>query len=599
MNTEKNPPIDVPVSDQQSAETGRSDTARRIRWGVGRKAAAVLAVAVCAVFIVQLALQTKATWDHALDRSVSSNVAMTELLASQISGPMRWKKADIVSRAYAKIAADPESDLSNLSADHIGGEQVTQFRSDRLMQSSLNAIKRFAADDASPATRAEVSDTHIVVVAPILSGKQNKLVGTLTAAWSLENIKQSVRSMIIGQLAVAAIILLCVVAMLVFFLGRTVGTPLRRMAARMAAITDGNLETEVPYMHRKDEIGLIASSVHLFQESLIDSERLRSAQQVADKKAAEVEQRRAEEKRDAQAKAEQDRVAAEIAAEETRKRELLGMADDFEGNVMSVIEAVALATTEMRSSADSMTKTAEQASAKSSAVASASEQASANMQTVASAAEELSASVGEIGRQVSESNRIADAAVAEASNTNEKVQGLAEAAQKIGDVVNLINDIASQTNLLALNATIEAARAGDAGKGFAVVASEVKSLATQTAKATEEIGGQIAGIQEATGEAVTAIEGISNVIAQISEISTAVAAAVEEQGSATREIASSVQQAAAGTQEVSGNIVEVNQAASETGTAAAEVLGAAEGLSRQGETLRQQVDNFLKSVRAA
>jgi methyl-accepting chemotaxis protein len=274
------------------------------------------------------------------------------------------------------------------------------------------------------------------------------------------------------------------------------------------------------------------------------------------------------------------------------------LADDFETNVKAVVESVSASAAEMQGTANSMSSTAEETSRQAVAVAAASEQASANVQTVASSAEELSSSIEEISRQVMQSSKIAEDAVDEAKKADEKVQGLAEAAQKIGDVVNLINNIASQTNLLALNATIEAARAGEAGKGFAVVASEVKSLATQTAKATEEIGDQIGAIQTATSDAVTAIKGISATITQISEISTAIAGAVEEQGAATREIAGSVQQAAAGTQEVSSNISGVTQAATETGSGAVQVLEAASQLSTQSEDLRRQVDAFLIAVRA-
>ena len=276
----------------------------------------------------------------------------------------------------------------------------------------------------------------------------------------------------------------------------------------------------------------------------------------------------------------------------------VALADNFEANVKGIVESVSSSATEMQGSAQSMSSTAEETSRQSTAVAAASEEASTNVQTVASAAEELSNSVEEVGRQVGQSNKIAQNAVEEAQRTNDKVQGLAEAAQKIGEVVNLINDIASQTNLLALNATIEAARAGEAGKGFAVVASEVKSLANQTAKATEEIAAQIGAIQAATTDAVSAIQGIGSTIGEISEISTAIATAVEQQSAATKEIAANVQQAAAGTQEVSENISGVTQAASETGEAAGQVLGAAQELSKQSEALREQVDSFLIEVRA-
>jgi len=221
------------------------------------------------------------------------------------------------------------------------------------------------------------------------------------------------------------------------------------------------------------------------------------------------------------------------------------------------------------------------------------------VQTVAAATEELSSSVNEISRQVSESSRIANVAVDEANKTNITVAGLSDAAQKIGEVVGLINNIASQTNLLALNATIEAARAGEAGKGFAVVASEVKNLANQTAKATEDIQGQVGQMQSVTGTAVDAIKGITGTIQRMSEITTTIASAVEEQGAATREIARNVQQASTGTREVSSNIGGVTQAAGETGHMAGSVLGATKELSRQTDRLRQEVDAFVRRVRTS
>ncbi len=200
---------------------------------------------------------------------------------------------------------------------------------------------------------------------------------------------------------------------------------------------------------------------------------------------------------------------------------------------------------------------------------------------------------------MSQSARIASQAVEEAQSTDAKVQHLSEAASKIGDVVKLISDIAGQTNLLALNATIEAARAGEAGKGFAVVASEVKSLATQTARATEEISSQITSIQGETQTSVDSIKSIGKTIAEINEIATTIASAVEEQGAATQEIARNVQQAAAGTSDVSANIGGVTQAASQTGAAATQVLASAGALSKQAETLRHEVDGFLANIRAA
>jgi methyl-accepting chemotaxis protein len=246
-----------------------------------------------------------------------------------------------------------------------------------------------------------------------------------------------------------------------------------------------------------------------------------------------------------------------------------------------------------------LSATAEQTSMQASAVSSASEEASSNVQTVAAAADELAASIAEILRQVSDSTKVADKAVHDARRTNDQMQQLEGAAQKIGEVVGLITTIANQTNLLALNATIEAARAGEAGKGFAVVASEVKNLASQTARATDEIGSQIKAIQATTGAAVREIGAICDTIVKMGEIATAIASAVEEQGAATQEIARNVQQAAHGTEEVSKNVAGVTQSAGETGSAASQVLGSAEDLARQSEVLRDKVDGFLATLRSA
>jgi methyl-accepting chemotaxis protein len=349
-----------------------------------------------------------------------------------------------------------------------------------------------------------------------------------------------------------------------------IARPLFGMTAEMGRLAKGDLEISVTGTERRDEVGMLARSLEVFKQNAIETENLRN-QQEQQKRQAEAE----------------------------KKTMMHKLADDFDSSVRGALDALASAATEMRATSQSMSATAEEASAQATTVAAAAEQASANVQTVATATEELSSSVSEIGRQVSESTRIAGKAVDEATRTNTTVQGLSAAAQKIGDVVKLISDIASQTNLLALNATIEAARAGDAGKGFAVVASEVKSLANQTAKATEEIAAQVAAMQGATSEAVTAIQGIGGTIGTISEIATTIASAVEEQGAATQEIARNVQEAAQGTGQVSSNIVGVNQAAAETGTAANQVLTSAEELGRQAETLRGDVDSFLAKIRAA
>ncbi len=367
--------------------------------------------------------------------------------------------------------------------------------------------------------------------------------------------------------AAAAVLIAILIAA---WVGRGLARPIVALQGAMRVITSGNHDVVVPGADRRDEIGSMARAVEVFKDSLIETGRLRAAQE---------DQR--------------------IASETERRNAVLALAERFESGVGGIVNAVGSASTELRSTAENMARTAEEATQQTATVAEASEEASANAQAVAAAIEELNASISEIAQQVNESAQVAGHAAKQANDTNAEVQGLAMAAQKIGDVVKLISEIAEQTNLLALNATIEAARAGEAGRGFAVVASEVKALASQTSKATDEISAQVGSIQSATRTSVEAIDGITRTISKVNEIASAIASAVEEQGAATREIAHNVSQAAKGTGEVSANIVGVRDAARETGIAADQVVSSAAELSQNGETLKAQVDAFLREVRAA
>jgi methyl-accepting chemotaxis protein len=348
-----------------------------------------------------------------------------------------------------------------------------------------------------------------------------------------------------------------------------VSKPLTSMSEIMGELAKGRFDVDVFGQNRVDEIGVIARSVQVFKENGRAMEKMRAEQE-----------------------------ASKAKAEAERRQMMLQLADSFEAEVKVVVQSVSSQASQLQSTALSLSNVADKAKGQSSTVSTAAEHASSNVQTVASAAEQLASSIGEIARQVAHSSELSRSAVVEAKRTSEIVSALATSAQKIGDVVNLITDIASQTNLLALNATIEAARAGDAGKGFAVVAGEVKTLANQTARATEEIGQQINGIQAATREAVQAIETITGSITNINDVGTSIASAVEEQGAATQEIARNVQQAAEGTREVSDNISGVQAAVEEAGAGANNVRDAARDLSTQSESLTQQVDRFIGRVRA-
>ncbi len=362
-----------------------------------------------------------------------------------------------------------------------------------------------------------------------------------------------------------------VLTIAVYLISRNrISVPLTNIAVALRHMTDGKLDLELPRAKRNDEIGAICDALAVFREQSL--------------RVGEIER---------------ERVAFEERAAREQKAAMHKLADEFEAAIGKIVHSVSAASTDLEAAAGTLTGAAENTQNLSAMVATASEQASGNVQSVATATEEMSASIGEIARQVQDSSSYADEAVKQAEKTDSRITQLSQAASRIGDVVRLITEIAEQTNLLALNATIEAARAGDAGRGFAVVAQEVKALAGQTAKATGEIGTQVAEMQMATEDSVAVIKEIGGTIGRISEIASTIAAAVEEQGAATTEIARNVSEAAKGTSQVALNITDVNRGAGETGSASARVLGSAQSLSGESRQLKLEVERFLNTIRAA
>ena len=370
-------------------------------------------------------------------------------------------------------------------------------------------------------------------------------------------------------LIIGTVIALLFAAAAWFVLSRAIASPINGMSAFMGELAEGKFEKETANQDRGDEIGNMAKSVEFFRQRLIENREMEARQAKENEEKAE------------------------------RAKRIEDMTANFDRESSEMVTSVAEGSTELKSVASSMSQIAERTEEKSTTVAAAAEEASSNVQTVASATEEINASLGEIASQVARATEVAQSAVTAAGQTSQVINGLREQSDQIGDVIKLINEIAEQTNLLALNATIEAARAGEAGKGFAVVASEVKNLATQTAKATEEISAQIASVRGESENAVTAIGEISAVIQKIDEITTTIAAAVEEQAAATQEISRNVSEASRGTSDVTSNIAEVKDGASETGRASRDVLTASEELSQHAERMRDVVQRFISGIKAA
>ena len=517
-------------------------------------------------------------------QSVQTSMARAQIAALEISSAKSVEKIDELLQILRTNVTEAAAQID--AATQRATRQVTQdaYRDTRKFADAYltNAIELAAAQKAvvgatadgavkAEAMKAGILNERTFPAAREVGTRIDKLVGVANefAARRQGELLAELDRVATFALVVGVLVMLVLIGSAIFSV-LSIARPIRRIGDVLLGLAHGDKSLEVPYSTRGDEVGDAARAAKTFKENLIRIEQMQAAQK--------------------------DLEAAAAAA---RKADMTKLADEFQAAIGGIVNTVSSASSQLESAANTLTATADNTQELSGMVAAASEEASTNVGAVAAAAEEMSASVVEIGRQVLDSSRIAGEAVKQAEKTDARITELSQAASRIGDVVKLITAIAEQTNLLALNATIEAARAGEAGRGFAVVASEVKALAAQTAKATDEITTQIAGMQVATQESVSAIKEISGTIARISEIAQTVASTLEEQGTVTTEIAHNVSEAAKGTAEVAEKIVDVNRGASATGTASGQVLGSARALSDQSGHLKAEVEKFLNTVRAA
>ena len=568
---------------------------RSLKVKLGPKAVtcAVLLIALNTVLVVGAAYWSLTSeFSDRAQRDIEINLRTLALTFAEIYGDAKITLKDgVVTRAeISRMPEFKDHAIVDRAVSYLGGN-ATLFVYDEASQQFVRRSTNVKKENGDRAVGTQLAADH-PAQALLRRGEAYKGPATLfgqsfmTAYFPIQNVAGNVIGILyvgipmtqldamlshaIQTMTIAAIIAAVLVLMLTMLIVRGVTKPLSSVTNAITALANGNSNIEIDHHDRADEIGDIARTIAVFKSNLLERQRLRDEQ-----------------------------AAAATAAAEQRKQELQSFVAKFQSRISGMIDNVMKSSTDFEHVARQLTETARLTADLSRQSAGRSETASEHVRSAASASHELTGSIAEITRRVQESNGITAEAVGQAAATDQRIAELSEAATRIGDVVKLITSIAEQTNLLALNATIEAARAGDAGRGFAVVAQEVKSLASQTAKATDEIGSHIANMQLATQESVGAIKAIGQTIERISGIANSISAAVEQQRAATENIAQSVDAAASGTAEVASNVSNAAAGASETGETSTRMLASAQALSGESLRLRDEVEKFLDGVRAA
>lgn len=551
-------------SSDVTKDVAKPDSARHMPVGIKLSMAAAFIVAVALTSLVSIS-----AWNQreALIASEEQSFAsITGLLASNVSGAVRWNKPEVVEAAYERFTANPDSSFASVRTWNKAKEEVTGFDSEVLAPGDLSAALAGSLESEDGVFQMRTGQ-HVVIAMPTGFGKDGERVGTLAVAWSLEAINRTVLGTTIWQ-AVAALVAMVILIGAMFLVSRRlVSSPLAHLTHVVSELSNGRTDVDLEANMRSRELNLLENAMTVWRERILS------------RKALEEEQRRAFEQRE----------------EHNRRREEL--IAEFDVRVRDVLQMFTDSTSTLDDTAQLMGSVSRDTNSQAGSVSAAAEQASANVATLSSVAGELSSSISEIAQQVQDATRVSNEAVDDMARTGETMQTLDEVVMRVGEVVKMIADIAEQTNLLALNATIEAARAGESGRGFAVVANEVKNLANQTATATEEVGQQISAIQNATKQAVGSIESVTGTINRMKDISSAIAAAIEQQSAATSEISRTVQETSEGAQEVTRVIAGVTEGAGKTDEAARAVLESGSVLTQQAAELRGNVESFLSGIR--
>jgi len=563
---------------------------RYVDWGIGRKVAGLMLV-LGAVAVVGLGV--------ALSQLKGVDAAYSKLIDGPATGTTQLARANrqaqaIISSIYENISAT--TDEGNRRAienrekalqrydGHIAKaraalpgfaaalDSIARSFHDGMEKSCSKAIRDANSTDPEGNARASATmraECEASLLQPMAA--QTELTDKAIKAMEKESddLTGSVNSTILWTAIAFLAGLILTVGAALTIIGRYVTRPLSALSGAMSAVGRGEFAADIAGEDRQDEIGSMARALAGMRSDL----------------------------KEAALQRQQDAARDEAARKRLQQREALS--NGFVAHMRELAGGFGKSSTEVAEAARSLAATAEETSRQADVVATSAASASNSVQTVAAASEELAVSVKEITNQVTHSARIAESAFREAEGANAQINALATNAAAIGEVVDLIRNIANQTNLLALNATIESARAGELGRGFAVVASEVKQLALQTAKATDDISGRVAEMQQATGSTVQSINEIVRTLSSVKDVSVSIAGSVEQQGGAILEVASNCQKAATGAEEVTHNIAEVGQAANMTGAASSQLMSLSGGLSNQASDLTRTVESFVRDLAAA